>query len=96
MARDGSGNFTNPYPDFVSGTVISSTQVDSNNSDIATALTQSIAVDGQSVVTANLPMATKKFTGLGAGSAATDSANLGQVQAQAYIWGASAGGPLTR
>ena len=92
MARDGSGNFTNPYPDFVSGTVISSTQVDSNNSDIATALTQSIAVDGQSVVTANLPMATKKFTGLGAGSAATDSANLGQVQAQAYIWGASAGG----
>jgi hypothetical protein len=93
MARDGSGTYSNPYPDFVAGTVISSTEVDANNSDIATALTQSIAVDGQTTVTANLPMATYKFTGLGAGSAATDSANLGQVQAGSYIWcGTMAGG----
>jgi hypothetical protein len=93
MARDGSGTYTNPHPDFVAGTVISSTEVDANNSDIATALTQSIAVDGQTTVTANLPMATYKFTGLGAGSAATDSANLGQVQAGSYIWcGTMAGG----
>ena len=86
MARDGAGNYTNPYPDFVAGTTISSSNVDANNSDIATALTQSIAVDGQSVITANIPMATYKITGLGVGSALTDSLTLGQAQNQAYIW----------
>jgi hypothetical protein len=33
MARNGSGTYSNPYPNFVSGTVISSTEVDANNSD---------------------------------------------------------------
>ena len=56
MARDGSGTYTNPYPNFVAGTTISSDQVDANNTQIATALTQSIAVDGQSTVTGNIPM----------------------------------------
>jgi hypothetical protein len=92
MARNGSGTFSNPYPNFVSGTVISSTQVDANNSDIATALTQSIAVDGQSTVTANLPMNAKKLTGLAVGAAATDSLNLGQAQAEAMVWCGTAGG----
>lgn len=86
MARNGAGVYTNPYPNFVAGTVISSTEVDANNGQMATALTLSIAADGQTTVTANLPMSTNKFTGLGAGSAATDSANLGQVQAEAFIW----------
>ena len=92
MARNGSGTFSSPYPNFVSGTVISSTQVDANNSDIATALTQSIAVDGQSTVTGNLPMNAKKLTGLAVGAAATDSLNLGQAQAEAMVWCGTAGG----
>ena len=92
MARNGSGTFSNPYPTFVSGTTISSTQVNANNSDIATALTQSIAVDGQSAVTANLPMNAKKLTGLAVGAAATDSLNLGQAQAEAMHWCGTAGG----
>ena len=92
MARNGSGTFSNPYPTFVSGTTISSTQVNANNSDIATALTQSIAVDGQSTVTANLPMNAKKLTGLAVGAAATDSLNLGQAQAEAMHWCGTAGG----
>ena len=92
MARNGSGTYTNPYPNFVSGTVISSSEVDANNSDIATALTQSIAVDGQAVVTAHIPLATHKLTGVSAGSAATDSLNLGQAQAEAFIWCGTAGG----
>jgi len=92
MARNGSGSYSNPYPNFVSGTVISSAQVDANNSDVATALTQSIAVDGQTTVTANLPMNAKKFTGLAVGSAATDSLNLGQAQAEAMHWCGTAGG----
>ena len=92
MARNGSGTFSSPYPNFVSGTVISSTQVDANNSDIATALTQSIAVDGQSTVTGSLPMNANKFTGLAVGAAATDSLNLGQAQAEAMVWCGTAGG----
>ncbi len=92
MARDGAGNMTIPTPDFVAGTTIESSKMDANNADIVAELTNSIACDGQSVITANIPMATYKFTGLGAGSAATDSANLGQVQAQAYIWCGTAGG----
>jgi hypothetical protein len=92
MARNGSGSYTNPYPNFVAGTVISSDQVDANNSAIATALTQSIAVDGQSTVTGNIPMSSKKFTGLTVGSASTDSATLGQVQASAYVFCGTMGG----
>ena len=90
--RDGSGSYSNPYPNFVNGTVISSDEADANNADIATALTQSIAVDGQTTITANLPMNSKKFTGLAAGTAATDSLTLGQAQAQAFAWGGTAGG----
>ena len=92
MARNGSGSYTNPYPNFVAGTVISSDQVDANNSAIATALTQSIAVDGQSTVTGNIPMSSKKFTGLTVGSASTDSVTFGQVQASAYVWCGTMGG----
>ena len=92
MARNGSGTYTNPYPDFISGTVISSTQVDANNSDIATALTQSIAVDGQAVVTADIPLATHKFTAMKVGTASTDSLSLGQAQAEAFVWCGTAGG----
>ena len=86
MARNGSGVYSNPYPNFVAGTTISSDQVDANNTQIATALTQSIAVDGQSTVTGNIPMSSKKFTGLAVGSAATDSLTLGQAQAEGFIW----------
>ena len=92
MARNGSGTYSNPYPNFVSGTVISSSQVDANNSDVATALTQSIAVDGQSVVTANIPLTTHKLTAVSPGSASTDSLNLGQAQAEAFVWCGTAGG----
>lgn len=69
----------------VTGTTISSTWANNTLSDLATALTNSIAKDGQTTPTANLPMGGFKLTGLGTGSAATDSANLTQIQAQAYI-----------
>lgn len=79
MARDGAGNFSLPYPDFVSGTTIESSQVDANNSDVATALTASIAKDGQTVPTANLPMGGFKHTGVAAASALTHYARADQV-----------------
>jgi hypothetical protein len=82
MAFNGSGTFlinTAGQP-VVAGTVISSTAFNALTADLATGLSTVITKDGQTTVTANIPMSTYKFTGLGVGSAATDSANLSQVQ----------------
>lgn len=91
-ARDGSGNMSIPYNDFVSGTTISSSQVDLNNADLVSEITNSIPRDGQAAPTANIPMGGYKFTGLPVGTVSTDSVNFGQVQAQAYLWAGTAGG----
>lgn len=48
-------------------------------SDIANALTSSIASDGQTVPTANLPMGANKLTNLAKGTAAGDSVNYTQI-----------------
>ena len=92
MARNGSGSMSIPYSDFVSNTTIASSQIDDNFATIVAEITNSMPRDGQAAPTANLPMGSYKLTGLGAGSAATDSANLGQVAANAYVWCGTAGG----
>lgn len=90
-ARDGAGNFSLPYPDFVAGTTIESAQVDANNSDIATALTASLAKDGQTVPTANLPMGGFKHTNVAAASARTDYARADQVIGSVLDYAADTG-----
>lgn len=52
MPRNGSGTYTLAKPAFVPGTTISSADVNSDFSDIAVALTASIAADGQTPITA--------------------------------------------
>jgi hypothetical protein len=47
---------------------------------IATGLSNCLTKDGQTTVTANIPMASHKFTSLSVGNARTDSLTLGQVQ----------------
>lgn len=54
-------------------TTISSVWANNTLSDIATALSTAVLKDGTQVITANIPMAGFKFTGLGAGSAAGHS-----------------------
>ena len=87
MPRNGSGTYTRvagtPY---VYNTVISETTVNSEMDDIATAITGSIAKDGQTTPTANLPMGTYRHTGVGNGSARTDYAAMGQVQDGKVNW----------
>lgn len=51
MPRNGSGSYSLPQPAFVPGTVISSSSVNSDFSDIASALTASVAADGQTPIT---------------------------------------------
>jgi hypothetical protein len=91
MSRDGAGNFSLPYPDFVSGTTIESAQVDANNSDIEDAITASIAKDGQTVPTANLPMGGFKHTGVAVASARTDYARADQVIGSVLDYAADTG-----
>lgn len=57
----------------VTGTTISSSTTNTTNSDIATALSSCILKDGTQTITANLPMASHKLTGLSAGTTAGDS-----------------------
>lgn len=80
MSRNGSGTYSLPAGNpVVSGTTISSTWANNTLSDIASALTYSIAKDGQTTPTANLPMGGYKLTGLAAGTSAADSARFDQL-----------------
>ncbi len=82
MSRNGSGVFTlvagNPV---VTGTTIASTWANSTLSDIASALTDSLAADGQTTATGNLKMGNNRITGLADGLASTDAATVSQVAA---------------
>lgn len=85
MSYNGSGTFninTAGQP-VVTGTTITSTAFNLLTTDLATGLTTALTKDGQTTPTANIPMGTFKITGLGAGSAATDAAQYGQLQANA-------------
>jgi hypothetical protein len=85
MSYNGSGTFninTAGQP-VVTGTVITSTAFNLLTADLATGLTTALTKDGQTTPTANIPMGTYKITGLGAGTAATDAAQYGQLQAGA-------------
>lgn len=86
MPRNGSGSYSRAVADYVFDTVISETDVNSEMDDIATALTASLAKDGQTTPTANLPMGTYRHTGVGNGSARTDYAAMGQVQDGKVNW----------
>jgi len=90
MPRNGSGTFTLAQPAFVSGTTISSSAMNSDLSDIATALTQSVSADGQTPLTGSL-----KFSSGSAGtpgiSFSSDS-TTGIYLASAGTLGLAAGG----
>lgn len=94
MARNGSGVYTPPGTDFpaVSGTTIESTKFNNTINDIATGLTESIARDGQTTVTANIPMSGYKLTGVGAATARTDAASIATIQDGTGVYVASVGG----
>lgn len=82
MARNGVGTYVLPAGQpVVTGTTISSTTHNTLMTDIATALTTSLASDGQTTPTANIPMGGYKLTGLGNATLSTDALALGQMTA---------------
>ena len=91
MPRNGSGTYNRPQADYVSGTTILATSVNSDLNDIASAMTASIARDGQTTPTANIPMGGFRITGLANATNATDAATLGQLDGRAEVDLASAG-----
>jgi hypothetical protein len=85
MSFNGSGTFqinTAGQP-VVAGTTITATAFNALTADLATGLSTCMTKDGQTVATGNIPMGNNRITGMGAGTAATDAANLTQVQTTA-------------
>ncbi len=85
MPFNGSGNYVAPSSPGAFNPAISGQQADPSSwntllDDLETALSTTITRDGQSTITANIPWAGFKITGLGAGTAATDAVNVGQIQ----------------
>lgn len=87
MSRNGSGTFSlvagNPV---VTGSTISSTTMNNTLSDIATEITRSLASDGQTVPTANLPMGAYKHTNVANASSRTEYCTAGQSQDNTFDW----------
>lgn len=81
MSRNGTGTYSLPAGNPVTtGTVISSTWANGTLTDIATALTQSIASTGVTTPTANLPMGTYRHTGVGNATVKAAYASVTDVQ----------------
>lgn len=100
MPFNGSGTYSPPGADFpaVTGTVISSSKYNNVINDVASALTGVVTRDGQSPMTAALPMGGQLITGLGAGSVSapalsfTGDADTGIYKPGAAQWAVSIDG----
>lgn len=94
MSYNGSGQFNinSTGQPVVSGTTISSSDFNALTTDLATGLSTAICKDGQTTVTANLPMNSHKLTGMADGSARSDSATLGNIQDGTGVYVGTAGG----
>jgi len=81
MARNGAGTYNLPAGNPVTtGTTISSTWANTTLSDMANALTGSLAADGQTTPTNNLPMGNYALTSVGNATVRNMYASAGQVQ----------------
>ena len=79
MSRNGSGVYTLPAGNpVVPATVISTTWANTTLNDISTALTGSVASDGQTTMSGNLNMGNNKVTALANGTNPTDAVTYGQ------------------
>ena len=82
MSRNGSGVYSLPTGNpVVTGTTISSTWANTTMQNIADALTQSVASDGQTPMSGNLKMGNKQINNMADGTSSTDAATLGQLLA---------------
>ena len=98
MAFNGSGVFSRVYNwtnDKNAGVKILASRHDTEDDGFATGLSTCITKDGQTTVTANLPMNTKRHTGVGNSAARTDYSATGQVQDSSFLYAADGGSANT-
>lgn len=94
MSRNGSGTYTLPAGNpVVTGTTIASTWANNTLSDIATALTGSLASDGQTSMTGNLNLNSNKIVNLATPTLSTDAVT--KAYADALVGGAGSFTTLT-
>lgn len=89
LAFNGSGTFNRVYSwqtDSANGINITDSRMDAEMDGFATGLSNCVTKDGQTIPTANLPMATFRHTGVGNAAARTDYAAAGQVQDGSLNW----------
>jgi len=91
VSRNGSGVYTSPASSFpaVAATLIESTKYNNVINDMGAAITASIANDGQTPITANLPMGGFKHTGAAVGTASGDYVTIGQLSGLIALWSGS-------
>jgi hypothetical protein len=90
-----SGTYTLPAGNPVTtGTTITSNWANTTLSDIATALTGSVATDGTSPMTGILQMGNNKITGVANGTASTDVATVFQISNPTITGGTIDGAPI--
>lgn len=95
MSRNGSGTYTLPVGNpVVSGTTITSAWANSTLTDIANALTGSVASDGQTPMSGTLNMGTNRITGVSNGTLPNDAVNLSQLADPVITGNADIGGTL--
>ena len=98
MPRNASGTHNRLYDwtdDRDAGVLVLASRMDAEMDDMATSLSNSLAKDGQTTPTANLPMGGYKHTGAGDASARADYVPLGQVQDGKGIYGTTGGASVT-
>jgi hypothetical protein len=94
MSYNGSGAFsinTAGQP-VQTDTSISSTVFNNLTADLATGLSTAICKDGQTTITANIPFATFKITGLGNGTDKQDAATIANIVAGTGVYVGTVGG----
>ena len=93
MPRNGSGGYSRytPGTPYVAGTTIDETVVNAEMDDLGNEVANSLAKDGQTVPTANLPMGGYKHTGVGNASARNHYAAVGQAQDGSFVYGTVGG-----
>jgi hypothetical protein len=82
MSRNGSGTYTLPAGNpVVTGTTIASSWANNTMNDLAAALTDSVAADGQTPMTGDLDLNGNQIKNLADGTLSDDAATVGQVTA---------------
>lgn len=96
-AYDGNGTFNRVHSwaaDKTNSIPISSDRMDAEDDGFAAGLSNAITKDGQTTITADIPFSTQKITGLGVGTANTDSLTLGQAQNGGFLHAGTGGGTV--